>query len=62
MFLQMQNFAAYESLRISTTDKEKEMYAKFHKNLDFLVFFMYFAYLKVPVRSAYEKDIHTKCP
>ena len=21
-----------------------------------------FAYLKVPVRSAYDKDVHTKCP
>ena len=39
MFLKMQNFAAFESLRISTTGKEKKMYAKFQKNLDFLALF-----------------------
>ena len=36
MFLKMQNFAASDSLRISTTGKEKKCKQNFTKNLDFL--------------------------
>ena len=63
MFLKMQNFSAFESLIIFTAVNRKKRIKGSKISLRTLIFFVFLiriANLKVLLRSAYDKDIHTE--